>query len=390
MIPTPILQMAMYLVNEVISFWLSLTASSSIPLDFSSKSVEELDRLREVLLPIRNGYSHCLLITTIIVTIGVIFEIFEIGIDTRNNLRRLRGSEEIPDRKLHSVLKLLGTIGWLLIVFGLVGEYFAEADINSADSNIEAVNDSILEKTQSAANSAQESANKANDALGEAQKKIRSIAKQSEALNKEMLDASARIDNLNVGAKIASREAGMFETQIIRLGTSLQEEQAKEVAMQKALSLRTLPVLTGPHGNTVSLQPFAGIRIILEYVPEAEAHRAADDVRNFVRYARWMSDDSDTSANPNLYVGFFDGVVIEAYDPTFDENGKKVKLTKEQTDASERSWNAASALIKCMNDAGWEKVRIYPGSALGKVPEDAIKIMIGMKPNRLNSPYQPQ
>jgi hypothetical protein len=204
MIPTPILQMVIYLVKEVISFWLSLTASSSIPLDFSSKSVEELDRLRDALLPVRIGYSHCLLITTIIVTIGVIFEIFEIGIDTRNNLRRLKGSEEIPERKLHSALKLLGTIGWLLIVFGLVGEYFAEADINSADSNIEAVNDSILEKTQSAANNAQVSAGKAETAASSAQGSANKAKADAESADEEAEEERLKREKLE--AELSWRE----------------------------------------------------------------------------------------------------------------------------------------------------------------------------------------
>jgi hypothetical protein len=172
-IPAMMSHIIMYLVNKTVSFWLCLTTSFSIPPDLSSRSVEELGRLRDALLPLREAYSHCLLVTTAVVTVGVVLEIFETGLDTREHLLHLLNRSEPPKRKSHSWMKLAGTVGWPLIVFGLVGEYVAEARISSADANLEAINDTILTKTQSAANSAQKSADLADAAATSAQGSVR-------------------------------------------------------------------------------------------------------------------------------------------------------------------------------------------------------------------------
>jgi len=232
----------------------------------------------------------------------------------------------------------------------------------------------IIGSLDAKARSALEESEKADAKASDAALSAKAVKEESTVLATRMGIASRQLTDLEQGFTGAKKESEALRQQNMATQRELTDEQAKRSTMERSLAPRMLPVITGRFGNTVSLQQFFGLRVIIEYVPDAEARRAAEEIRSFVGYAHWESRDQDLSANPQLFAGFFDGVVIGTYFP--------LERNREDLVAAQRSGEAAEALMSVMRNSGW-RVRNPPGVAqtFGPIPKNAIKIMIGMKPN---------
>jgi hypothetical protein len=342
----------------------------------------------------RDALDFWLNIFSGMVAVGVIAEIaFVIREHAESMGAWRRGIIRPPDRPspLWFLLELLGVA---LVSIGVAGEFFVDVRAGSLETQIRRANGDLILFLEQKVNDAETSAHnaagesqQAKDDAGDAHKEAGSVARQAAALGKEMQTASFKLRDLNLRAGWANQDALRFTREISALDSSLEAERTKELEMEKALSPRILPLIVGPPINSSPLQPFSGLRVIIEIVPDGEARRAAEEIRTFVKSAGWMSADSDLSPNEKLFAGFFDGVIIEPYDPYLDEKGNRLKPTEEQMAAGARSSSAANALIGCLHDAGWN-ARTVSGAALGLVPENAIKVMIGMKPSSFNPLYE--
>src|SRR5580700_5207639 len=105
----------------------------------SHQTLRHLDELaRADLQALRDSYFEWLLIATWAVLIGVAMEGPEVAKDLMDGFERSRGREE----KRHPLwVSILSSVGWLLIVGGIVGEGIFEAMVSSADGSLQTFND---------------------------------------------------------------------------------------------------------------------------------------------------------------------------------------------------------------------------------------------------------
>jgi hypothetical protein len=120
----------------------------------SHQTLRHLDELaRADLQALRDSYFEWLLIATWAVLIGVAMEGPEVAKDLMDGFERSRGREE----KRHPLwVSILSSVGWLLIVGGIVGEGIFEAMVSSADGSLQTFNDILLASAGDRASAADE------------------------------------------------------------------------------------------------------------------------------------------------------------------------------------------------------------------------------------------
>jgi|ERR1039458_644915 hypothetical protein len=116
------------------SLWFLVSRPPFIPTDLSSKSVEELYRLRSALIPFRDADLKLIVWATVFVTIGVLMEVAEIQHDVRDGVRRLKGQDGLGE--LNPWWKIVVAIGWVLVAVGLCIEWAGDAKINSVAEDL--------------------------------------------------------------------------------------------------------------------------------------------------------------------------------------------------------------------------------------------------------------
>jgi hypothetical protein len=140
------------------------------------KGVDDL--LRSDLEAFRDLWFDRLLWATGFVFVGLVFEAPEIWHDTVHAIRDLIHSCK-PEKALSSKLKLMGTLGWVLIVVGVGGEFVAEGFFSRADGFVQKFDEILLAETTKAAGDAKQSAGdaalasqRAKDVADEAEKEL--------------------------------------------------------------------------------------------------------------------------------------------------------------------------------------------------------------------------
>jgi hypothetical protein len=105
-------------------------------------------------------------------------------------------------------------------------------------------------------------------------------------------------------------EAATLREQNLATETKLEDERGIRLELEKSLAPRALGFQFGPGAQTNfdELKPFSGLQVLVEILPDAEAMRAGSSVLALLKNAGW--NVVKVSYNPELYTGFFDGVII--------------------------------------------------------------------------------
>jgi hypothetical protein len=151
----------------------------------------------------------------------------------------------------------------------------------------------------------------------------------------------------------------------------LETERGKRLEMEKSFAPRSLQFILSDTPNFEPLKKFAGINVILWYLPDAEAIRATNHIIQLITFAGWNLVSKEP--RPELSAGYFDGVSVEVRsrkDPTDLESAKEI-LRREE---------AADALIEFLESNNWYAHKTFADNPL---PNNTIKICVGFKP----SPY---
>ena len=90
----------------------------------------------------RNIWFTRLLISTAVVALGLLFELPEICHESVDAIRALRHKPRMPE--IASWMKLLVSIGWLLIVVGVTGEFVADSFVSKADGIVQIFDESLI------------------------------------------------------------------------------------------------------------------------------------------------------------------------------------------------------------------------------------------------------
>lgn len=152
--------------------------------------------------------------------------------------------------------------------------------------------------------------------------------------------------------------------------------ELKRVELARTLSRRAIPfVQIGAKTNYDPLKPYAGIKVIIEYLPQIEPQRAALNVAEILKSTGWEI----VSLNPNaeLITSFWDGVAVDSHVP--QTLGLPPEEQMRLSSGVERPRNAATALVAFLKRNYWE-ARIFPSSVFGGLPPNTISIKVGLKP----------
>jgi hypothetical protein len=118
---------------------------------------------------------------------------------------------------------------------------------------------------------------------------------------------------LGVGtfALIVSHRAGK------ELEGKLDAERLKRIELLKTVARRQISFIQmDGKTNLDGLKPFAENSAVIEFLPQVEPRRVANDIAITLRRAGWTVEDP--IPNENLWAPFFDGVVVQAYEPPPD------------------------------------------------------------------------
>lgn len=141
------------------------TCSSFAFLLYSSPSSEicpngDLEGCHNVLTHERGIYFGILLAMTLAVLVGLVLEYWEISHETRRAVSLCR-KERPKEREIRPWKTIVGSIGWVLIVLGVGGEFVFEELVNWKDGQLQTINEKMLGDTRDAAGRAEASAHNA-------------------------------------------------------------------------------------------------------------------------------------------------------------------------------------------------------------------------------------
>lgn len=144
-------------------------------------------------------------------------------------------------------------------------------------------------------------------------------AAKEKQLSKDLNAKALEIERVRRDAGIANQRAGeankaAAEIRQKNLETEkvLEQESDKRLELEKSVTFRRLIShndSTRGESDSEPLKQFAGVQVILEFLPDLEPSRAASDLSDVLRDAKW--NVIKYAANPKLNDKSFDGVTIE-------------------------------------------------------------------------------
>jgi len=188
-------------------------------------------------------------------------------------------------------------------------------------------------------------------------------------------DAKAAQQKVEVELAKQQGLAEQLKAQNLATDQSLEDERNTRLELEKSLAPRVLAYIFNKGvENIAPLRAYAGMRVILEYIPDMEAARAIGSIAPVIGQAGWKVVSSAQRTD------LVDGVTIESYAP-MDPHPNSEEM-RAQSEALQKGLSAARVLKDLLVSSGWENVNAWlatnPKEPL--VP-DTIRIRVGFKPN---------
>jgi hypothetical protein len=366
---------------------LSLRYESMLPFECLSNA----DACMKALHSTADLWFGRLLLSTKVVAVGLIFEAPELAYDTSAIVRRKidKWKRRETSSEFHAVpdwAKVIAFIGWILIVGGVVGEWFAESKIYDSDTSIQELNDTLLKEAtnnagdaktsakdaESDASNAKASADAASFVAGDALSKSRAATDAASNAQQEAVAVEKQADDLLAKYKKAENE--------------LDSERATRQELEKSLAPRELFILRYADGtyNTDELKKFSGTSALIEYIPDFEAERAARFIASALEASGWTIAEVNSST-----VIMFDGISVERYNGP--ERGNldipdNFKLSQLDYGEEMRSLDACEAVVDFLRDSNVVANTGVTGRATdlppkNDIPPRSVRIRVGFKPN---------
>jgi hypothetical protein len=208
-------------------------------------------------------------------------------------------------------------------------------------------------------------------ALKQADESIRDTQLQLQRMNEASFGSHQNVEEANLRTQELSVKAEELKLKSISAELLLEKERNQRLDLEKALAPRILPKKRdeADRWNYAPLTPFSGTPVIVRYLPDAEATRAANDLVETLKAAGWRIISA--SPDPRMWAEFFDGVLVQT--------SLQSSLRYIDGDHSEQS---SSTLLGFLHDNGWEARKHADESQLG---DGCVQVSIGFKPN----PYFP-
>jgi hypothetical protein len=318
-------------------------------------------------------------ISDIFVLLGVAMELWVIRHEYRDDMeawaRTYFGIPWFPDRP--SIAKLLVEVSSvLLITMGITGELgigikiastngrlrAKSSELRSKNADLRSESDQLLALVNQQAGEARTSAELADKSAGQAQNKANVVSTRTDKLTQELTKDENGISELE--AKRAELEKSLINLAICN-------------------APRVIPFWSVGNTKTSSdpLKPFAGRQAIIEFVPDAEARRAALSIYGSLDRAGWKI------IRISPLDGLEDGVEIQPYIaplPTSEFSPEWQSLWQSEI----RSGEAADAVIDFLHSYNWQAKRGWPVDENGHMirdtkilPPDTLRIRVGLYPS---------
>ena len=219
-----------------------------IPAPDTLKGVDDL---------IRSGFEQFselwfrrLLEATALVAIGLLFELLEIWHESVEAIKELLDCG--PEKRIKPWAKLFGTLGWILIVGGVCGEFWAESVTSKADGFIRKFDEILLAEANRNAGAAADSAKTARN---EADAAVKSASDARTIANGARLESHA-------AAKLAGKAGDKADEISARLDTAGQQlsQVERRVRIQGP---RGKLLMDGQKTFVEALKPFKGQKVIM-------------------------------------------------------------------------------------------------------------------------------
>jgi hypothetical protein len=211
-------------------------------------------------------------------------------------------------------------VNWLIFATALVAVMYFGATIrqsvvakklrNAQESLSKAKDDQLtadLRTKDLAIAAANEEAKEAGKSAGEANKRAEEIARENIALKGQFDTATAEA---NRKAEELRAQNLATEGRLTEASTKLEKERIKRAELELTLAPRIIPFRRYADGteNIDSLKSLGGTEVLLEYIQDAEAGRAAANIKWLIERSGWKVVSAGVTSKSTL-----DGVEILSF-----------------------------------------------------------------------------
>lgn len=308
------------------------------------------------------------------VVLGLVIDLIVIVKEFRDDWQDFRRGEIHAPERPNTLILILGLLGTGLIAFGISRELSIDSRIEGVETQIRGVNEQLFGRIS-------QEAEEASSASATAKSDAKTANEQVDAAKKVSGEAQTKAD-------AATKRADELNNQLATTEKQLEAVEAKRAELAK--SLENLAICNAPRvipfwsiGNTKTsmdpLKPFAGRQAIVEFVPDAEARRAALNVAGSLDRAGWKITRISSMD------GIEDGVEIQPFQaPLPEQTNESYSLWQAEIGASE----AADVVVDFLHSYNWQARRGWPTDETGKlirdpkiIPPGSLRIRVGLYPS---------
>lgn len=234
----------------------------------------------------RDIWFNRLLISTAVVAIGLLFELPEIWDESVSAIRALR------QKVVHEIapwMKLLVSVGWLLIVVGVVGEFVADSFVSKADGIVLTFDETLIADAQRKTGLASERAAGAFERAARTEREASQENERAAIAEQQAQQENERAAKALEAAETARKEAEGFQLQIAQANerAASAEQRAKESELELA-RIRAPRSLTNIPELVAALTPFKGTEYTLNVFMDDESIQFTKIVAGALDAAGWV------------------------------------------------------------------------------------------------------
>lgn len=245
------------------SLWFFVSSPPSVPSNLSPLSVDQLNRLRDSLVPFRDADLSIIVWATVLVTIGVLMEVAEIQHDVRDAARELNHQSKLGELK--PIWKLVVAVGWMLVAMGLGLEWWGDARINSVSTDLDTVNQALVQRAEGDAINAGTSAHNAGIDATTARDSARDAQKDAKSAKEIAHEAQTEAAEAEKDREAALQRTARLEQQLSWRTVTAEQIETIGNSLRRAFPGKPLPL--------------SGIKIDTEYsVGDAEGSEYCEEL----------------------------------------------------------------------------------------------------------------
>jgi hypothetical protein len=270
-----------------------------------AKNIDDL--VRSDFESFRNIWFTRLLISTAIVAVGLLFELPEIWHESVGAVRELRHT---PIHEIAPWMKLLVSVGWLLIVVGVGGEFVADSFVSKADGIIQTFDETLIADAERQTGLASERAARALERAAQTEREASQENDRAANAEKQAQQENARAAKALEAAETARKEAEGFQLQIAQANErAASAEQRSNEAQLELARINTPRSFTNEPTLIAALLPFKGTEYILNVFMDDESNEFTRVVGRTLEAAGWVRKQPAgmTIGIPSMRIAFDQG-----------------------------------------------------------------------------------